>query len=1681
MAIGPDKHEIHLELDQGSAKKYVNDVRKAAQAAAKSIDEVNTQLQQSYRSPVDKIIDNFNQQKKLNSETAKAAQKMRQFALEASVAAKNAKELETFVGAIGKRVGSFLRFSIASFIVTQVTRPLLDAARATVDFDTALNRLQQVTGDTKGNVKDLGTEILNLGKNLGIASSQLLEANLILAQAGFSLEKIKQLSKTLALTELAPSFDSLESTTEGIISVVNQFRLTGPNEVRGIQVFLDTVNKVSKEFAVESANIIEAVRNAGSVFAAAENVVDSAGGSIERNLDSFRELVAVFTTIRSTSRLSPSVISTGLRTVIQRLQRSKTESDLQGIFGEEFSLRDIEGQFIGVEESFRRISGAIKDLGLEQTSLQVSEIVEALGGIRQAKIVIPALFNQDFTDRVNESIEFSEGSLVEDAEVASQRLEVRIQKLRKEFFALFIQIAQSDAFQQLIDLSFKLASALKGVVDAVGSLAPYATTLGIIGVSGFLGRKAGLNPLGGINNIIGGAPGFARNIAGGGIDLLGAFGRGQPSKIGNYSINDQHFGYGYSNALRQALQHPDSHKLRELSKLVPNPRNLLGGTEGPSPRGVVGRLLTGILNRRAYTGVQANSDFLDEADLRFVELGIPRNVYGPQQSPEAIRRNYRRDARNRFFNRFKPNTGLGFRAFLNVQVPESLPIEGANELERAKRDVQIEATERHNRFASNRRLLAGIGLFALGEGLKNNPYFLDKLSGIQQDPSSVKNTFGSRAAVGAGGFLTGGLTGFAASNIALPVNTPHAIAAKGLIALAAGIFEANRQLTSFNNAKLLEGLAYQLQKIQDKGFESENYNESFNRANKYASLELEKSIGEFKGDLSTPGKYGEEATDLVFRFLRTRAEKTLQGTEDLYQQKVKEFQNSGRSFEDFVLNDADPVKDREAIDLYTNRKRATEFLNLNASNKRRVRDVFQSYYQANNAGELNPDDIYKGIGFFNNPSAGVVLDEEYLRLEKAAQAAQEGLRRIKSGEEADVSGYGEFGSSASSKYRRSIQEFEEYKIKNPAPRKVLGVDIKSGLKSNLDRLQAEFNQQDIAQKINEGSANDFERDIYRQYQKAQEDYDNYTGAFRNVRNQRFQFSALGNRYIDQSILAEQTGNRYRAQTALSTFNLSEAQQIARERATSGISQLGVGARLGETALSNYKGVSFGILQQGLQGVDPGIAREVIAAETFRRELPKLQQKALSSPQFGKNITAAQIADSFDADFNNLVKQFSGTEIAEKIKRELRTNEDYDIDNNAERYLDVLKGNQLSSTIEGFGQPFIGAAQEQAQRRKAFLDNLTQYYDSVNEQQGIITNLELDKIAADEQLSTRIVGLRDPNAISRDFTGYRQRKFLAENLVQDAGDAPTLRTGIQDRRVKLDTLIAEAATSSDPTTNQEAIIQTRTELDNLSKALNSLANDTSAFDFIMQSANKALQEFEESQRSALSIYERLAGSGSPGLKQLENELQKGQPLLEKLLQGNLNIRDIQDPENNAALNTVISTLTDEQQKRVNEEKAKIISSDPAFAKFFQKNNDLFNDPTLPQTQEQQIRDRFANEASQEANRIEQAQEEEKKIQEQVQTGLVASIDSLIGAFNNPNLYALTQPGINDMKIILESLNTAVAGLSDAKINLEGNISVAVKMDETMNQQLASSLGDVVKANLANISERLDKIEIEIRNI
>jgi TP901 family phage tail tape measure protein len=394
---------------------------------------------------------------------------------------KNAKDAGDRIKYFGEQIGyatkRFFAFTVGTAAILRFVGALKEGVSEAIAFERELVKVAQVTGRTIKGVGNLSKEITRLSKGLGVSSSELVQASRVLAQTGIAADEVKTALEALAKSDLAPTFDNINNTTEASIAIFRQFG----KEAKDLEGILGSINAVAGRFAVESSDIAAAVRRTGGAFAAA-------GGDLN-------ELIALFTSVRATTRESAESIATGFRTIFTRLQRVRTQNFLETVG---INLKNLEGQFIGPFEAVRKLSAALE--ALPSTDPRFAQIVEELGGFRQVSKVIPLVQQFGTAEKALGVALAGTNSLTEDSELAQQSLANQLRKTRESFAAMIRELTNTKTFKDLVTLALTAANAFIKMAEALKPLLPLLVGLGGLAIGKLLPTVfAGIKNVPGLN------------------------------------------------------------------------------------------------------------------------------------------------------------------------------------------------------------------------------------------------------------------------------------------------------------------------------------------------------------------------------------------------------------------------------------------------------------------------------------------------------------------------------------------------------------------------------------------------------------------------------------------------------------------------------------------------------------------------------------------------------------------------------------------------------------------------------------------------------------------------------------------------------------------------------------------------------------------------------------------------------------------------------------------------------------------------------------------------------------------------------------------------------------------------------------------------------------------------------
>jgi TP901 family phage tail tape measure protein len=399
-----------------------------------------------------------------------------------SLGAQSAASLENLAQQAGLAARRFVAMSVAAGVMVKIVQGFKEGVAAAIDFDLAMNKVAQTSSETSDKVAEIRGTISGLATSLGVSSKGLAEVALTAKSAGLSIRETKDALEAVALTDLTPQFGSMKETMSGLIAAYRQFGI----ESSQFKNTLGSINAVAAQFAVESGDLVTAVQKAGGAF-------KQTGGN-------FNEFIALVTSVRGTTRESAEEISTGLRTIFTRFQRSDTVEALRDLGvnlrytrEEANALNDVklENQFVGSYEAVKRLSQGLATLNT--TDPRYSALIEQLGGYRQISRVIPLLKQFEDAEKAKNVAIAGGISLTAAAEQRQEALANKIDKLGERYLAAFRAITQTKGFSEAADGILFMAKALAKLLESAAPLVPV--------IAGLAGLKIASNAVGIVQNL----------------------------------------------------------------------------------------------------------------------------------------------------------------------------------------------------------------------------------------------------------------------------------------------------------------------------------------------------------------------------------------------------------------------------------------------------------------------------------------------------------------------------------------------------------------------------------------------------------------------------------------------------------------------------------------------------------------------------------------------------------------------------------------------------------------------------------------------------------------------------------------------------------------------------------------------------------------------------------------------------------------------------------------------------------------------------------------------------------------------------------------------------------------------------------------------------------------------------
>ncbi|MGN0656947.1 MAG: phage tail tape measure protein, partial [Ruminiclostridium sp.] len=336
------------------------------------------------------------------------------------------------------------------------------------DIDAAMTELKKVTELTEAQYESFGKTAKSVADTVGGTISDTINAVADFSRLGYNIGDATKLAEAaIVYKNVGDGIEDISTASESIISTMKAFGIESDEAM----FIVDKFNEVGNKFAIDSAGVGEALRRSAAALASANNTLD--------------ESIALVTAGNNVIQ-DPDTVGTALKTSSMFLRAAKTEAEEAGIETDGMAdsvskLREELLSLSGVDimldsETFKstyQVYEELADVWDRLSDVTQANILEKLGGKRQANIIASIITNFDEAKRVIETSMGAEGSALEENDKYLESIEGHAQNLERSFEKLSMDFLDEEVVKTVLDV-------LKSTVDIVDELGNNGIITGLI-------------------------------------------------------------------------------------------------------------------------------------------------------------------------------------------------------------------------------------------------------------------------------------------------------------------------------------------------------------------------------------------------------------------------------------------------------------------------------------------------------------------------------------------------------------------------------------------------------------------------------------------------------------------------------------------------------------------------------------------------------------------------------------------------------------------------------------------------------------------------------------------------------------------------------------------------------------------------------------------------------------------------------------------------------------------------------------------------------------------------------------------------------------------------------------------------------------------------------------------------
>jgi len=345
-----------------------------------------------------------------------------------------------------KAMQSFLTYNTVTQFFNTVSDGIKDMISQVKELDDALTEFKKVS-DLSGEALDRYVDkAYEMGKTVAKTGTEMIEAATSFKKSGYGDEMSLELGKVATMyTNIADEAISSADAADFVIAQMKAFKLetgSATETLENAYHVIDSVNEVSNNFAVSSADIATNLGKASAVMA-------NAGNSLE-------QMIGLMTAGTEITR-NGSKVANGLKTLTLRLQGMNDEGEkdlelqaqMEALFQKlGISVYDTNGQLKNTYEILSTLAPVYETL----TNAEKAYVTETIAGKYQAQNAAAILSNWKVAVDATTTALNSNGSAAKENENVLESIQGHLQKLNSAWEELSRNLFNSDLLKFIIDL-----------------------------------------------------------------------------------------------------------------------------------------------------------------------------------------------------------------------------------------------------------------------------------------------------------------------------------------------------------------------------------------------------------------------------------------------------------------------------------------------------------------------------------------------------------------------------------------------------------------------------------------------------------------------------------------------------------------------------------------------------------------------------------------------------------------------------------------------------------------------------------------------------------------------------------------------------------------------------------------------------------------------------------------------------------------------------------------------------------------------------------------------------------------------------------------------------------------------------------------------------------------------------